>query len=93
MAVDFDIGIIAGITEREGDHIYNSAVFISNTGELLGKHRKINLVPDVEDMYTSGTSVKRVRYVMMVESASTYDADNRHGIDHDWRSMAKWAPR
>ena len=22
MAVDFDIGIIAGITEREGDHIY-----------------------------------------------------------------------
>ena len=35
----------------------NSAVFISNTGELLGKHRKINLVPDVEDMYTSGTSV------------------------------------
>lgn len=57
MAVDFDIGIIAGITEREGDHIYNSAVFISNTGELLGKHRKINLVPDVEDMYTSGTSV------------------------------------
>ena len=71
MAVDFDIGIIAGITEREGDHIYNSAVFISNTGELLGKHRKSTSFPMSKTCILPEPR-STCSILSMVESASTY---------------------
>ena len=36
------IHVVAGLTERAGERVYNSAVLISDEGELLLKHRKIN---------------------------------------------------
>src|SRR5688572_25921152 len=36
------IYVAAGLTERDGERIYNSAVLISPEGDLLVKHRKIN---------------------------------------------------
>src|SRR5687767_11274130 len=33
--------VACGITERDGNHFYNSAVLLSPSGELLLKHRKI----------------------------------------------------
>lgn len=58
LAKEFHLYIVAGITERENEKIYNTAVFISSTGELLGKHRKINLVQHVEPMYEIGDRVQ-----------------------------------
>jgi len=47
--------LVAGLTEREGERCYNTAVIISGQGVLLGKHRKINVLRGVEDMvYTRG---------------------------------------
>jgi predicted amidohydrolase len=36
------IFVCAGLTERDGDDIFNSAVIIDPDGELLSLHRKIN---------------------------------------------------
>ena len=41
-AVDNGVYVCAGIIEKDGDKVYNSAVIISPEGELLLKHRKIN---------------------------------------------------
>ena len=44
IAKENSIGIVAGISDREGDSIFNSQVFAGPTGELLGKYRKTHLV-------------------------------------------------
>lgn len=46
--------VCAGLTQRSGERIYNSAVLISDEGELLGVHRKINLLTQVEGVYSVG---------------------------------------
>lgn len=46
--------VVAGITERAGDRLYNAAVLLSPGGEILLKHRKINLLVDVEGLYSPG---------------------------------------
>lgn len=37
-----NVYLCAGIVERDGDAVYNSAVIIDNHGEVLIKHRKLN---------------------------------------------------
>jgi predicted amidohydrolase len=46
--------VVAGVTERAGDRLYNAALLISPDGEILLKHRKINVLTDVEGLYTPG---------------------------------------
>src|SRR5437868_5501298 len=46
--------VAAGLTERAGDRLYNAAILLSPTGEILLKHRKINLLVDVEALYSPG---------------------------------------
>jgi omega-amidase len=38
------IGIIAGISDRDGDSIFNAQVFVGANGNVLGKYRKTHLV-------------------------------------------------
>lgn len=38
--------VFLGCPEREGNRFYNSVFVIGPTGEILGKHRKINVVSD-----------------------------------------------
>ena len=54
LAAEFGTYIVAGMTERDGDKIYNTAVFISREGKLLAKHRKLNVLQDVEGIYEIG---------------------------------------
>lgn len=54
------IHIVCGITEREGKKIYNAAVLVNDEGDILLKHRKINLLTGIEDLYSVGNSVKVV---------------------------------
>lgn len=53
-AKELGLYVCAGLTEREGDKLYNTAVLINDEGELLGIHRKINILTDVEGLYEVG---------------------------------------
>ena len=54
LAREFGIYIVAGMTERDGDKIHNTAIFLSREGKLLAKHRKLNVLQDVEGIYEIG---------------------------------------
>lgn len=63
------IGIVvaAGLSERDGDQIYNSAVLIERDGAIIGMHRKINELDFAQTIYATGgklevfdTSIGRV---------------------------------
>jgi omega-amidase len=43
MAEEFSIGIIAGVSERTANSIFNSQVMIDRKGEIVGKYRKSHL--------------------------------------------------
>lgn len=51
------VHVVAGLTERAGDRIYNSAVLIAPDGEILLKHRKINELDVGRDLYSVGESL------------------------------------
>lgn len=48
------IHIVAGLTERSGERLYNASVLISPTGEILLKHRKIAELPFAQELYSTG---------------------------------------
>ena len=54
MAHENGVYLVAGITERAGDRAYNAAILVSPEGEILFKHRKINVLTGVEDVYSVG---------------------------------------
>lgn len=43
IAKDLSIAIICGVSEREGDSIYNSQVFVDANGDIVGSYRKTHL--------------------------------------------------
>lgn len=48
------IYVVCGLTERDGERIYNAAVLISDEGEILAKHRKINVLGIEQHLYSTG---------------------------------------
>ena len=50
--------VVAGLTERDGDRTYNSAVLFGADGTLLAKHRKINELDFARELYSPGTSLQ-----------------------------------
>lgn len=46
--------ICSGLTERDGDRVYNSAVLIDSQGRLLARHRKLNELKIAWDCYDKG---------------------------------------
>jgi predicted amidohydrolase len=48
------IHVVAGLTERDGDRVYNAAILVSAEGELLLKHRKINELDIGRPFYDTG---------------------------------------
>ena len=53
-AVKGRIHVVAGLTERDGEKVYNTAVLISPEGGILLKHRKINVLDIAQDLYSIG---------------------------------------
>lgn len=51
------IHVVAGLTERERDKVYNSAILVSPEGDILIKHRKINVLTIAQDLYEIGDSL------------------------------------
>lgn len=56
-AEKYNIYVCAGIVERAGGQLYNSAVLISPKGKLILRHRKINEVGPGLDLYDIGTEI------------------------------------
>jgi len=56
----YQIYIVAGLTEKATEGIFNAAVFISPEGNILLKHRKINELDIAHDLYSAGTSLEVV---------------------------------
>lgn len=54
IARENEVFLVSGLTERAGDKIYNAALLISDEGEILFHHRKINVLTGVEDVYSIG---------------------------------------
>jgi predicted amidohydrolase len=48
------IMVCAGIVEREGDRLFNSAVLIGSSGEMLIHHRKIHELDFARELYSCG---------------------------------------
>ncbi len=48
------IHVVAGLTERDALRIYNTAVLIGPDGELLLKHRKVNILDIAQGLYCIG---------------------------------------
>jgi predicted amidohydrolase len=59
-----NIMVLAGLTEREGKKVYDSAVLIDSSGKILLKYRKINLLDIEQEVYDVGTflSVIETKY-------------------------------
>lgn len=57
IAKKHNVWLVAGLTEKDGEHTYNSAVMISQEGQLVSKHRKINVCFDVTDVYDIGNTL------------------------------------
>ena len=55
------VTVAAGLVERDGDRLYNAAVLISPSGEILARHRKINELQLALDLYSVGTTLGVVR--------------------------------
>lgn len=53
-AAEHNIYVVAGITERAGQKVYNTAVLLSPAGGLLLVHRKINVLGIAQDIYSIG---------------------------------------
>lgn len=52
--------VVAGLTERDGDRLFNAAILIGADGAILAKHRKINEMDFARKVYDAGTSLKVV---------------------------------
>ena len=50
-AAEAGLYVVAGLTERAGGRIYNAAVLIDPSGQVLLKHRKINLLDIEQGIY------------------------------------------
>lgn len=58
MAKKHRIWMAAGITEKSGDKTYNAALLVSDEGEIVLHHRKINVLTGVEDVYEIGSRLE-----------------------------------
>jgi predicted amidohydrolase len=51
------IYVVAGLTEKAGERLYNAAIMLSPEGDILAKHRKINELDIAHDLYSIGNSL------------------------------------
>jgi omega-amidase len=58
IAKELSVAIIAGVSDRDGDRIYNAQAFIARDGNIVGKYRKTHLVTaaplDERPVFTAG---------------------------------------
>jgi len=62
LARKYGIYLCIGLAEKEGDKLYDSVILIDDTGNILLKHRKINILTELmTPAYTPGIGVNVVK--------------------------------
>jgi predicted amidohydrolase len=55
LAREYRLMISIGLDEKDGPRLYDSAILVDRDGQLLSKHRKLNVLPELMDPpYTEG---------------------------------------
>jgi len=80
LARDHDISLSVGLAEKKGNHLYDSALLIDDQGQVLLKHRKINLLAKLmTPPYTPGEEVRvvetRLGRIGLLICADTHEAE------------------
>src|SRR4030042_1726354 len=58
LAENYNLHLCIGLAEKQGGNLYDSALLIDNKGNILLKHRKINLLTELMNPpYTPGNNV------------------------------------
>ncbi len=61
LAADYGSYLCVGLAEKDGDCLYDSVILIDNSGRILLKHRKINLLSELmTPPYTPGEDINVV---------------------------------
>lgn len=58
LAAEHGVAVVAGLTERDGQRLYNAAVAIDSDGHLVGRHRKINELDFARATYSTGSRLE-----------------------------------
>jgi N-carbamoylputrescine amidase len=79
LARDNDLHLCIGLAEKKGRHLYDSVVLIDNKGNILLKHRKMNLLAELmSPPYTPGKNIGVVEteygMVGLLICADTHDS-------------------
>jgi len=62
LARKYQIYMCIGLDEKDGDKLYDAALLIDNEGNILLKHRKINVLPELmTPPYSTGNKVSVVK--------------------------------
>ncbi len=59
-AKEYQVYICAGLTERDNDKIYNSAILVDSSGKIILKYRKINVLTCAQEFYSIGNALSVV---------------------------------
>ena len=84
-AREHGVFVVAGVTERDGDRLYNSAVMLDPDGDPILRHRKINIMGVAKDCYAVGDRLQ-VRDTILGRLALTVCADS--WVPHLTQSLA-----
>jgi predicted amidohydrolase len=76
LALNYKIFICIGLDEKEGDRLFDSAVLIDDHGQIILKHRKINVLPDLmsppyaigNDVNTADTRFGKIGVIICADS-------------------------
>lgn len=61
LARKYGMYMVVGLGEKEGDQLYDAAILLDPTGQILLKHRKVNILTELMDPpYTAGKGVQVV---------------------------------
>ena len=59
LARQYQMYVVVGLGEKEGDQLYDAAILLDPNGEILLKHRKVNILTELMDPpYTPGQGVQ-----------------------------------
>jgi predicted amidohydrolase len=70
LARELKIYVVGTVTERSGDNVYDSAFLIGPDGEILGRHRKVNILKWNAPQYSGNVYYRpgRIEDVSIVET-------------------------
>lgn len=87
LANQYSVYIVGSHQELVGKKMYNTGYLISNEGEIIGKHRKLNLMPmEIKDGYSAGRRRKVFKTKFgIIAIPVCYDSFNRNSSD-----LMKW---